>query len=183
MDKRMKLENPARVAELDPEGTLHKLGLKAGDIFCDIGAGSGLFTLPAARMTGAPVYALETDEAMLSLIRERADAESLDIRTVRVTDAGLGIPEATADVVLLATVLHEIPNKHDFLTNVYRLLRESGRVAVIEFREGETSMGPNPSHRMSREHILSAMRDVGMQLHMEYILGPNFYCLVFQKSA
>ena len=183
MDKRMKLENPARVAELDPEGTLQKLGLTAGDIFCDIGAGSGLFTLPAARLTGAPAYALETDEDMLALVRERADAEGLDIRTVRVTDAGFGIPDATADVVLLATVLHEIKNRHAFLTNVHKLLRENGRAAVIEFREGETPMGPNSSHRMDRDCILCAMCEVHLELLAEYLLGPNFYCLVFQKSV
>ena len=183
MDKRMKLENPARVAELDPEGTLQKLGLKAGEIFCDIGAGSGLFTLPAARLTGALAYALETDEAMLALIRERADAEGLDIRTLRVTDMGFGIPDATADIALLATVLHEIQDKHAFLINVRKLLRQNGRIAVIEFREDETPMGPRPSHRMGRECILSAMREANMELHAEHILGPNFYCIVFQKNT
>lgn len=183
MDKRMKLENPVRVAELDPEGTLYKLGLKAGDIFCDIGAGSGLFTLPAARITGATAYALETDQAMLDLIRERADSEGLDIRTKRVTDDGFGIPDATADVVLLATVLHEIQNRHVFLTNVRTLLRNNGKVAVIEFREGETPMGPNPSHRMGRDSILLAMSEANMEFQEEHILGPNFYCLIFQKSG
>ncbi len=183
MDKRMKLENPARVAELNPEGTLRLLGLKAGEIFCDIGAGSGLFTLPAARITGAPVYALETDEAMLALIRNRADAEGLDIRTIRVTDAGFGVPDSMADIVLVATALHEIQDKHAFLTNVHKLLRKNGTVAVIEFREGETPMGPNPSHRMGREDVVSAARGADLEYKAEYLLGPNFTCMVFEKRA
>mgnify|MGYP000721131418 CR=1 FL=1 len=43
--KREKLEDPVRVSELDPAGTLERIGFRAGQTLCDIGAGSGLFSL------------------------------------------------------------------------------------------------------------------------------------------
>jgi precorrin-6B methylase 2 len=54
-----KLENPARLLELAPADTLHKIGLSEGSIFCDVGAGTGVFTFPAASISNTTVYAVE----------------------------------------------------------------------------------------------------------------------------
>jgi len=49
--KQIELENPERLAELSPKDTLMRIGLGEKDIICDIGAGSGIFTIPAAGIT------------------------------------------------------------------------------------------------------------------------------------
>jgi len=72
--KREKLENPARVAELKPEETLRQIGVRPGQTLCDIGAGSGLFSLAAARLGVRTVWALDTDDAILEDLRSRAAA-------------------------------------------------------------------------------------------------------------
>ena len=46
------LDSPARRAYLDPEGTLRAFGLREGMIMADVGAGTGFFALPAARLVG-----------------------------------------------------------------------------------------------------------------------------------
>ena len=57
-----KLENPARIAELSPQNTLKRIGLEPGMVFADIGAGTGIFAIPAAIMTREKVFALEISE-------------------------------------------------------------------------------------------------------------------------
>ncbi len=66
-----KLENPARLEELAPENTLKRIGLEPGMTFADIGAGTGIFAIPAAKMTTEKVYALEISEEMIQLLNQR----------------------------------------------------------------------------------------------------------------
>ncbi len=75
--KQIKLENQIRVNELDPFGTLKRIDIDSNDVICDIGAGSGIFTVPAAKLTRNQVYALETDHEMLEIIKEKAKNEGL----------------------------------------------------------------------------------------------------------
>ncbi|MGL5174314.1 MAG: class I SAM-dependent methyltransferase, partial [Olsenella sp.] len=72
--KREKLEDPARVAELDPAGTLERIGFRAGQTLCDIGAGSGLFSLAAAGMGAKTVWATDTDADILADLKARASS-------------------------------------------------------------------------------------------------------------
>jgi len=66
-NKQMKFENPVRIKELKPIETLIRIGLKENHVVCDIGAGSGIFTIPASMITKNKVYALEINDAMLSI--------------------------------------------------------------------------------------------------------------------
>jgi len=60
--KQNKLENLESIAELSPKETLLRIGLGEQDIICDIGAGSGIFTIPAARITKNTAFALEIND-------------------------------------------------------------------------------------------------------------------------
>ncbi len=63
-----KLENPERLAELSPKETLMKIGLGEQDVICDIGSGSGIFTIPAAQITANTVFALDINNEFLDII-------------------------------------------------------------------------------------------------------------------
>lgn len=75
-DIRLKLENPARLAELNPKATLKRIGLRVGDVLCDIGAGSGIFAIPAAQITCGLVYAVELRADMLGIITDKASRQN-----------------------------------------------------------------------------------------------------------
>lgn len=84
--KQNKLGNPERLAELSPKATLMRIGLGEQDIICDIGAGSGIFTIPAARITKNIVYAMEINDEFLEVIKEKAATQNLpNIVTMKVT--------------------------------------------------------------------------------------------------
>lgn len=179
--KTMKLENPARLAELNPADTLKRLGLKAGHVLCDIGAGSGIFTIPAARITGSTVYAVEISEAMLAVISEKMKAEGLtNVELVRTAGDRYSIAGHSVDVAIVVTVLHEIADKEAFLREVRRLLKPGGLAAVIEFHQRETPMGPPVSRRLSQEDVSGVFAGSGFCLHGAFDLGENLYCQVFK---
>ncbi|MDD2533135.1 MAG: class I SAM-dependent methyltransferase [Eubacteriales bacterium] len=181
-----KLDNPVRAAELNPETTLRRIGYTAGQVLCDIGAGSGLFTLPAAHIaakTNTPVIALDINNDMLEAIRQRATDQGLtnvDLRLV--TDTHLPVDSTSADHALLVTVLHEIIDYPLFLQEIHRLLKSTGRLTVIEFHHLETPYGPSIDHRLASETVIARCLTEGFLVADEFNLGPNFYTVVFVKK-
>ena len=182
--KQMRMENPIRIAELDPMNTLISIGLDEKAVICDIGAGSGIFTLPAAKITKNKVFALEIDDEMLRVIGEKAKNEELaNIELIKVEDEKVAIEDNTVDFVLMVTVLHEIENKAVFLREVKRLLKNNGKVLVIEFHKRETPIGPPVPHRIEKEEVKNVMGDVGFLISEEFDLGDNYYCLIFLNDG
>ncbi|NCA98495.1 MAG: methyltransferase domain-containing protein [Clostridia bacterium] len=179
-----RLEQPERVRELNPAGTLERLNFNPNEVLCDIGAGSGLFTLAAARISQQTVYAIDINPRMLEAIEAKAAAAGIQtIETRLVSDDTLPVPDHAADLALVATVLHEIPDKPSFISEIRRLLKPSGRLAVIEFHAAETPMGPPVSERLGSEEVTALMISQGFKPLDQFDLSRNLYCLVFSPPA
>ncbi len=180
--KQNKLENPARLAELNPKETLRRIGLGEKDIICDVGAGSGIFTIPAAGITTNTVYALEINDEFLAVIKDKANALHLpNIITMKVTGDHYDIQPDTVDAVIMVTVLHEIENKDFILTEFKRILKDKGKLAVIEFHKRQTPMGPPAEHRLSKEEVVEMCEAFAFTKKMEFDLGDNLYCVLFES--
>lgn len=177
-----KLENPARIADLSPRETLVKIGLGEQDIICDIGAGSGIFTIPAARITENTVYAIEINDEFIDIINEKACRENLsNIKTVKVIDDRYNLDTASVDMAVLVTVFHEMDQKESVLTEIKRILKSTGKLAFIEFHKRDTPMGPPVDHRISREEVIRISEANGFRVLGEFDVGDNFYCIVMGK--
>ena len=180
-NKLMKFENPVRIEELKPKETLKRIGLQGNHVLCDIGAGSGIFTIPAAMVTKNKVYAFEINDEMLSIIGEKARKEGIEnIRLIKVRDDHFDAEGDSVDIVLMVTVLHEIHNTSVSLEEVKRVLKDNGKFAVIEFHKRKTPMGPPTAHRMGKEEVRDMLENIGFVVLEDFDLGDNFYCLVFQ---
>jgi len=182
-NNQIKLENPVRLEELNPTNTLKNIGLQENHILCDIGAGSGIFTIPAARITRKEVYALDINDEMLSIISRKAAAEGItNIKLMKVKDDHFEIMDNSIDIALLVTVLHEINNPAVFLAEIKRILKNNGKIVVIEFHKRDTPMGPPIGNRMGKDEVIDQLINIGFIVHMAFDLGDNFYCLVFQME-
>lgn len=181
--KQMKLEDPQRIKELNPLGTLQRIGIGGNHVVCDVGAGSGIFTIPAATLTSNTVFALEVDKAMLNLIEEKAQQNALtNIRLIEVRDDRYDIDNDSVDIVLLVTVLHEIDNKAAMLGEIHRVLKDEGKFAVIEFHKGETPKGPPTHLRLDKTEVEAIAGKNGFAKIDSFDLEENMYCLVFKKN-
>lgn len=181
--KQNKLENPVRLKELDPLNTLTIIGLDKSHVLADIGAGSGIFAIPAAKVY-SKVYALEVSDDMLAIIGDKAKANKLEnIELVKVNDNRFDISDGCVDLALMVTVLHEISERSRFICEVKRILKEHGKLAVIEFFKEQTPMGPPIDHRISKEEVKGELALWGFSMRQDFDLGPNFYCLVFEANG
>src|SRR5688572_422825 len=68
------LDQPNRIAGLRAEEVIARIGLKAGLTVADLGAGTGLFSIPMGRAVapGGRVYAVEVDKGYFGIIQEKA---------------------------------------------------------------------------------------------------------------
>lgn len=174
-----KLENPARLAELQPCATLEKLGLRDGMAFADIGAGTGIFTTAAAEITHAPIYAIDPSAGMREIMESKKNALTLD--TVEILPDVSAMADQSVDLALLCTVLHEIDEQEAFLTQIAARLKPAGKLAVIEFHKYQTSYGPPPAIRISPEDVLRLAAPAGLCESERFTLGESYDCLVLQK--
>ncbi len=99
----------------------------------EVAAGTGLVTERLAE--GAARYvATDREPAMLELLARRVRAEGLE---VQVADAKqLPFPNASFDVVVIANLLHLLPQPELALGEAHRVLRGSGRLVAPTFCHG-----------------------------------------------
>jgi len=182
--KQQKLENPLRLEELNPSATLSRIGLTVKSTVADIGAGSGIFTLPAARTSCVLVYALETDREMLKLIDAKARSGGLtNIIGINVDDNYLDLGDKCVDIVLMVTVLHELVDQPGMLREARRIMKEQARLAIVEFHPGNTPNGPPPEIRLAKEDVYAMLDQIGLAIADDFDLGENMYCVVAQPKS
>lgn len=167
----------AEQAEFDrerrPDLVLAAIGLKAGDVVADIGAGTGLLTMHLARAVspGGKVVATDVDAAVLDLQHDRLDAAGLDSvvdhRVVTPDDPGL---EAGAfDVIFLAQVDHYLSDATAWLRAALPALKPGGRVVLT-----------NRVHHRARG--MAAAAAAGLTLLRESTEIPGQYVAVFTRT-
>jgi SAM-dependent methyltransferase len=122
-----------------PERTIARSGLRPDMRVLEIGCGSGAHTLLAARAVGprGEVVALDVQQGMLDqLIAKLDQGENADVANVTMAlgDAmNLPFPDDAFDLVMMVTVLPEIPDQARALAEIHRALRREGTLAVTEF--------------------------------------------------
>ena len=172
-----KLNSPKRRALMPPEKTLDELGLLKSDTVADIGCGIGYFSIPAAEIAKENiVYALDPSQEMLDYLA--ANSNSPNLKLVKTDEYDFKIEGASIDFALMANVFHEIDDKPRFMEEIKRILKDHGRLAVIEFQKKETEMGPDIAHRISPGELLKLL---GKHFVIDRIIdiGDVFYGAVF----
>jgi cyclopropane fatty-acyl-phospholipid synthase-like methyltransferase len=156
---------PDRQQKLHINQVMDALGIKPGKNVADIGAGSGWFTVRAARrvMGTGTVYAVEVNPEAIRYIKERAEKENLtNVRTVMGKSDSPELPPNSIDAVLMLKTYHEIAKPVDLLRNLRPALRTGARVGIID-REGN---GEN--HGVQEKVVLQEAELAGYRLVEEH---------------
>lgn len=185
-----KLHSPQRYQLLPPEETLVKLGINEGQVFADIGCGTGFFTIPAAKLVGTTgkVYALDIAPEMLEAIGQRlkdcGDEEmeqmllSENVILKLSEENRLPLENGSLDVVFLALVLHELEDYRNFFREVKRVLKEDGRAVMVEWKKEAMEMGPPVEERLSSEETTNILEVNGFKAIEIIELGSAHYGVI-----
>ena len=105
--------------------------LTLGERVVDVGCGAGIDSLIAARMVGpeGAVIGIDMTESMLE--KARASAKTLDnVEFLLGFGEELPVPDGWADVVISNGVVNLMPDKHEALTEMARVLKPGGRIQI-----------------------------------------------------
>ncbi|RKD75992.1 methyltransferase family protein [Sinobaca qinghaiensis] len=170
------LDSPERRKELPPEEILDMLSLKDSEFVLDFGAGTGYFSIPAAKRTDGTVYALDTDDSMLDIIRSKALQEEL---TNIVPIQKLSLPDHTIDAVIASLVLHEIDPLVPALHHIQQVLKKDGYLICVELEPNGVSHHEAP--RVTSEQMEKAITAAGLRVIRKFYPTEKIYVLLAQK--
>jgi len=117
---------------------LDKFGLRPGATVLELGPGPGYFTAEAARIVGPEgrVVCVDLQPGMLQMLAGRLEEASVRNACLLAGDATrLPLAGASVDAAFLVTVLGEIPDRPQALTELRRVLKPGG---VLSFSESLT---------------------------------------------
>ncbi|KMT21011.1 class I SAM-dependent methyltransferase [Clostridium cylindrosporum] len=176
-----KFESKERIEELNPKDTLINAGFKDKMVLCDIGAGTGVFSFPASKISTGDIYAIDISDGMIELLRNRVkEHNAKNIVVKKVEKDLLPVESNICDMAIMVTVLHEVDNKDSMISEIKRILKGYGKFMVIEFHERKTPMGPPVEHRISESCVEKLFNDNGFKTISKFLLGENFYSIVFE---
>lgn len=174
-----KFENKERLDELNPLLTLQDLGLKKESRVLDYGAGTGIFSIVAAKIAKT-VFAYDINTEFLQHIKDKAISYGLsNVHTVNVGELSK-IGQHSIDLILLVTVFHEMDDLDSLFENLTTLLANNGTIAIIEFHKNRTPFGPSVAHRISQQRVAKEFSTRNFHLLENKDLGENFYLITFK---
>ncbi len=147
-------DSPGRDKRLQVDRVMDILGITQGKTVADIGAGSGWFTVRAARRVGdaGVVYAEDINPESIRYVDERAQKEHLsNVKTILGKPDDPMLPPGGVDAVLLLKTYHEVAEPVAFACGIC-----SGRCAPV--RELESSTATEMARIMVWAAMLSCVR-------------------------
>jgi SAM-dependent methyltransferase len=158
-------ETPGREDRLQINRVMDILGINAGKSVADIGAGSGWFTVRAAKRVGpgGAVYAVDINADAIQHIADRAQKEQLpNVKTVLSKPEDPLLPKDSIDAVLLLKTYHEIAHPVELLRNLRTALRPGAKLGIIDRN------GNGENHGIGSDVVIREAKEAGYRLAAQY---------------
>ncbi|MEK7151233.1 MAG: methyltransferase domain-containing protein [Patescibacteria group bacterium] len=173
---------------MDPERIVSYFGLTQGMRVADFGSGAGYFTILIAKKVGSDgvVTAVDLMNSALETLRSKANVEGLNnIQTVRSNleiIGSSGLAADSQDVVLLANILFQNPNKQPIVNEAFRVVKPTGTLIVIDWRRGTGGFGPPDDLRTDEEAMKQFfIGNKDFQFSGAIDAGQFHYGMIFRK--
>lgn len=172
----------------NPTKNIQQLGLIKGMHIADFGAGSGFYSMSAAKEIGnnGRVYAIDVQKDLLQKIKNEAKlrgAPNLEIIWGDVEKiGGTKLKDNSIDAVIIANILFQTAEKNNVCLEAKRILKNSGRALVVDWADSFGNLGP----KQEDVFLLSAAKDIfqknGFTIDKEFDAGDHHYGLIFKKQ-
>jgi ubiquinone/menaquinone biosynthesis C-methylase UbiE len=172
----------------DPAKIIDDFGIQEGAVVADLGAGTGYYSLAAAKAVGANgrVYSVDIQQDLLSRLKNAAHAAK--IRNIEVIHGdiehvnGTRLREHSVDAVIVANVIFQLDNKEGLADEAVRILKPSGRVLLVDWSESFGGMGPQPNMVFTQQQARELFEKKGFTFVSGVVSGDHHYGLIFRKS-
>ncbi len=172
----------------DPDKNIEQLSLSDGAVVADLGAGSGFYTMAAAKAVApsGKVYALDIQQELLSRITKAAHNSGITNIEVVHGDiekmGGTRIKDSGVDVVIIANVLFQMEDKETFLKEAFRILKSGGRALVVDWADSFGGLGPQPEFVVPMQSARELFEKEGFTFVSSIVAGDHHYGFIFRKK-
>ncbi len=174
-------ETPGRDQQLHIDEVMDALAIAPGKNVADIGAGSGWFTVRAAKRVtdSGTVYAVDINPEAIKYIDQRIAKDSLhNVKTIVSKPDDPQLPAHSIDAVLLLKTYHEVANPVLLMRNLRPALRPDARIGIIDRN------GNGADHGVQKKVVVQEMSQAGYELKDEKDSlvtegNPEGYFLIF----
>jgi ubiquinone/menaquinone biosynthesis C-methylase UbiE len=158
-------DSPGREDRLQINRVMDILKIAPGSVVADIGAGSGWFTVRAARRVGehGEVYAVDINPEAIKYIQKRAVNEGLsNVQTILGKSDDALLPAGKINAVLLLKTYHEVAEPVALLQHLRESLAPRARVGVIDRN------GNGEDHGVAERVVVEEARRAGYEMVSRY---------------
>lgn len=180
------LESGRRMESLEIQDVVSRIGLEPGDIVAEIGAGTGIFSVPLARAVGPDglVLAEEVDEGFLPMISDKEAQAGLDnIQPVLGRFEDPRLPRGDVDVAFFHDVLHHIADRGPYLQTTASYLRPGGRIVVVDYDMNVPGVphSNQPEMLIGPDQVDGWMRAAGLELTRTVDMFDDKFFVIYTK--
>lgn len=172
---------------INPIDVVQHLDLKAGDRVADFGAGSGAYTFAAAAIVGEQgrVYAFDVQNDLLVRITNEARRRNLQNIDTIWTDieqaSSTHFSDSIIDLVIISNILFQLPDKNAPFKEACRIIKDNGRVIVIDWSESFGCMGPHEDDVVTQEKAREIIEANGLLCAQVFNPGAHHYGYVCHR--
>lgn len=181
------LERPEREKEEATSKLIKALDLRPGMVVADVGAGSGVLTLPISGRVGRKgrVYAVDVQQEMLDRLAGKVKSRKIEnVELVLGTEKSPELPPETVDLALMVDVYHEFAFPYEMLLELSKAMKPGGRVVFVEFRMEDPRVPIKLVHKMTEAQVKKEIGLPEFGLKWKETIGtlPWQHVIVFEKQ-
>ncbi len=169
-----------------PDKVLPAIGVKAGMVIGEVGAGYGRYTVHLASWVGpaGKVYAEDIDRASIDHLRDRCRRSGLaNVEVILGDTDDPRFPKGGLDLVFMVLTYHHLARPVELLKNLIPSLKPGATVVVVD-PEYSKDPGSRKSEYTSREKISGEAAAAGFELTRveTFLRYDNIYILRVKPS-
>ena len=171
----------------DPGKNVKQFGLREGMYVADLGAGSGYYSIAAAKIVGnqGKVYAVEIQNELLYTIKKEATLAGVLNIEILWADVekpnGTKIKDASMDAVIASNILFQVEDRGQFVREVYRILKPKGRILLVDWSDSFGNTGPIDDHVVKEAKARDLFEKSGFAFQQMIDAGSHHYGMIFIK--
>ncbi len=179
-------ESPGREVFDKKDIIIQTLNIKPGIRIADIGAGTGLYTIPFAQKVGKKglVYAVDISTDFVTNIEKRAKKQDLKNVIGHInSQKEIGLAQDSIELAFISNTYHHFEYPLTTLKSIYQALVPGGKLVIIDFkRDPKISSSWVMGHvRAHKTKVIEEVESAGFKLLNDHNILEQNYFLSFSK--
>lgn len=174
---------------IDAEKLFSEIQLQPGMTFLDVACGYGYYSIAASKYVAEAgiVCAVDLWQEGIDHLSNHIKEHNINNIHPVLADARKKLPlkSSSVDICLLATVLHDFiheKTEEGVLKEIGRILKQGGRLAVVEFKKMESHPGPPIEIRIAPVEVDKKVAPHGFMILKLIEIGEFHYLFLFRKK-